>query len=199
MPAQIARPGAVAWMALALASIFALLMASPSHAATPYRGVNVHSMWPDRTSADMSRELDLAAALNGNVVRVDVGWAPLEFGGKGQYSPEYVAKLDAFMAGARARNLKVVVTVLETPCWASSAPEELKQGCAGAWWERGVSQYPPTDYRNYGDVAKWLTVRYASSLAGFEVWNEPNFGARFWNTPEPARDYAKLLKALTWR
>ncbi len=106
-----------------------------------------------------------------------------------------MAKLDGFMAGAQARGLKVVMTVLETPCWASSAPETLKQRCTGAWWERGVAQYPPSDYRNYGDVARWLTVRYGSSLAAFEVWNEPNLGSRFWISAEPARDYARLLKA----
>ncbi len=84
MPAAVARPRAAAWMALALAAITALLSPSPAHAATPYRGLNVHSLWPDRSSADVTRELDLADRTNGNVVRVDVGWAPLEFAGKGQ-------------------------------------------------------------------------------------------------------------------
>jgi hypothetical protein len=180
---------------LALALLVGLLAAPVSRAATPFRGVNLHSLWPQRSADEMYRELDYARDTNGNVVRLDVGWATLETAGKGRLSDYYVQELDAFMGGLRARGMKVVVTLLQTPCWASSAPETLKQGCAGAWWDRGVAQYPPTDPRTYADIARWLVLRYGGTLAALEVWNEPNLGPRFWVSKSPARDYVGLLKA----
>jgi hypothetical protein len=142
----------------------------------------------------VDRELDLARGAGAHVVRVDVGWASLEAGGPGQISDWYAKRLDAFMDGASARGLKVIVTLMGTPCWASTAPESVRQGCRGAWWDRGVSDYPPAVAADYGAVARWLTARYGAGMAALEVWNEPNL-ARFWNTPRPSGDYARLLRA----
>ena len=49
----------------------------------------------------------------------------------GRFEPTYVARLTHFMNGARARGMKVVATLWSTPCWSSSAPASIKQGCAG--------------------------------------------------------------------
>jgi hypothetical protein len=165
-------------------------------AAPPLAGVQLHALWSDRTPADVARELDLARGAGANVVRVDVGWASLEPAGKGQLSAWYVKRLDGFMDGASARGLKVIATVFGTPCWASTAPESRRQGCEGAWWDRDVSYYPPADPADYGAIARWMTSRYGARLAALEVWNEPNLGGgRFWHSPRPAADYARLLRA----
>ena len=166
-------------------------------AAPEYRGVQLHSLWSDSSQADMDRELDLARGANANVVRVDVVWGSLERGGKGEYSSWYVSKLDRFVEGASARGMKVIATLWSSPCWASSAPESVKQGCEGAWWDRGVGAYPPSDPADYGDAAKFVTERYGTKLAALEVWNEPNLedSDRFWKTSNKAGDYAKLVKA----
>jgi len=185
-------------LGLPLAAIVASLHTPASaDAATPeFRGVQLHSLWFDSSNADMDRELDLAREANANVVRVDVVWGSLETGGKGQYSPWYVEKLDRFVAGAHARDMKVIATLWSGPCWASSAPENVKQGCAGAWWDRGVGAYPPANPADYGDAAHYITRRYGTKLAALEVWNEPNLETSyFWKTSDKAGDYARLLKA----
>jgi polysaccharide biosynthesis protein PslG len=154
----------------------------------------VHSLWFDSTDADMDRELDLVKRANGNVIRLDVGWSTLESGGKGVYSPWYLGKLDRVMRAAQARGIKVIVSLVSTPCWASSAPESLRQGCEGSWWDRGVAQHPPTNAADYGDAARFITARYGEALAALEVWNEPNID-RFLAGPRKAAEYAALVRA----
>ncbi len=184
---------------LALAVVFSLFgVTGVAGAAAPeFRGVQLHSLWSDSSERDMDRELDLARDAHANVVRVDVVWGSLETGGKGQYSPWYLNKLDRFVAEANARGMKVIATLWSSPCWASSAPESVKQGCDGAWWDRNVGAYPPRDANDYGDAAKFITSRYGSRLAALEVWNEPNLETsdHFWKTSDKAGAYARLLKA----
>lgn len=181
--------------ALCLTLIFVLGV--PAQAASPeFRGVQLHSLWSDSSDQVLDRELDLASGAGANVVRVDVVWGSLETGGKGKYSPWYVAKLDKFVNGAAARGMKVLPMLWSSPCWASSAPQTAKLGCVGDWWDRGVGAYPPSDPADYGDAAGFLTGRYGDRLAALEVWNEPNLDTSFfWKTNDKAADYAGLLKA----
>jgi polysaccharide biosynthesis protein PslG len=172
----------------------AALLAPAASARTQLRGFALHSLWYDNEEANIERELDLVSRAGGNVVRVDIGWSTLESGGKGAYSKWYVDKLDRFVAAARAREIRVIAGLVSTPCWASSAPESAKQGCAGSWWDRGVAQYPPADPADYGDAARFLTSRYGDALAALEVWNEPN-SDRFLTSPDKASAYAEILKA----
>jgi hypothetical protein len=184
-------------LAAALSSAaLGLLAAAPAALAEPaYHGVNAHSLWGGAPSTTIQRELDLSSQAHANVVRLDVGWSSLETNGKGQFSQWYVQALDAFVAGADARGMKVIATLMNTPCWASSAPETLKQGCAGAWWDRDVAKYPPTNPQDYADAARWMTARYGTKLAALEVWNEPNPSQDFWRSSDPAGDYVRLVKA----
>jgi polysaccharide biosynthesis protein PslG len=186
-------------LALTAAILVALCGAAPMARAAdkpPLSGVQLHSLWFDSSSADMDRELDLAASAGANVVRVDVVWGSLETGGKGQYSQWYVEKLDRFMTGATGRGMKVVAVLHSTPCWASTAPDSVRQGCTGAWWDRGVGAYPPRDVGDYGDAARFVTSRYGTRLAALEIWNEPNLAEEpFWRSADKAGDYARLLKA----
>jgi len=179
-----------------LLALLAALAAAPARAAAqpPYVGFQVHSLWYERSLDEMDRELDMIKDLGGNSVRVDIGWSSLESDGKGQMTGWYLDKLDRFMREATARKLKVVATLLTTPCWASSAPESLKQGCEGAWWNRNVQNYPPQNPADYADAARFITSRYGPSLAALEVWNEPNL-ERFLVSPDPVGAYAALLKA----
>jgi polysaccharide biosynthesis protein PslG len=96
--------------------------------------------------------------------------------------------------GARIRGMHVIAMLHTTPCWASTAPEALKQGCRGAWWDRGVTAYPPANPESYGIAAGWVARRWGDRLAAIEVWNEPNYEL-FLNSPEPARDYGALLRS----
>jgi hypothetical protein len=159
------------------------------------RGVQLHALW-DSEYSGLATELDLTARAGANTVRVDVGWSSLETEGPGVLSDWYVSRLDSLMRAAAQRHLGVVATLWSTPCWASSAPESIRQGCAGSWWDRGVVQYPPTDPAAYGRIAAWLTRRYGTGLAALEVWNEPNLtDGRFLVAADHAAAYATLLRA----
>ena len=161
-----------------------------------YVGGQVHSAWSGTDPAELGHELDLLQDAGANAVRIDIAWSSLETEGKGRRSSWYVDKIDSFMAAAEARGLEVIATFHATPCWASRAPADKKLGCEGEWWERGVTQYPPRDARDYADAAAWVAERWGPRLAGFEVWNEPNESSQyFWRTPDQTGDYVRLLKA----
>jgi hypothetical protein len=174
------------------------MVAGPAEAAGPgLRGVHLHSLWWDSSNRDMERELELARDAGANVVRVDVSWSSLETAGSGRLSAWYVKKLDRFMSLASRYRLKVLATLLSSPCWASSAPESLRQGCTDDWWQRErIQMYPPSDPRDYADTARWITARYGTKLAALEIWNEPNLEQdRFFIAPDEPRAYAELVKA----
>lgn len=194
VPAHPHRPPIVAVVVVLFASIAGWLAPAPAAAATDLRGFHLHSLWWESTGADMDRELDLVERAGANAVRVDVGWSSLEQGGKGTRTGWYLGKLDRFVAGAKARGLRVIATVGTTPCWASSAPESLKQGCEGEWWARGVDRYPPANPGDYADIVAWIAARYGDALGAIEIWNEPNL-TRFLEGPDPAAAYAAMLKA----
>jgi hypothetical protein len=174
--------------------VLGLLPAAASARAPALRGAATHPLWSESSVADFDRELDLLREAGANMVRIDIGWSTLEQAGKGQFSSWYVAKADTFFEHARARGLRVIVTFWTTPCWASSAPPEIKQDCAGAWWERGVQAYPPSDPADFAAAAAWVAQRWGADLAALEIWNEPNYNY-FFQSPDPAADYAELLKA----
>ena len=196
MFASLRRFAALATVAVAAAA--GAVSASPASAAKgpQYRGVHLHSLWGDSSKATMSRELDLSAGAGANVVRTLVSWDSLETAGKGEHSEWYLRKLDSFVNGAHARGMKVIATLSGTPCWASSAPDSLKQGCSGEWWNRNVQMRPPTRASDYADAARFITSRYGTKLAALEVWNEPNLEEdRFFIAPDEPRAYAAMLKA----
>ena len=156
-------------------------------------GVQLHPFFDDQTPETVSRELDMARASGANAIRVDLNWSSLQIDGPAP-DADYVARVDALMAGARQRGLDVVVTILSTPCWASKAPERLKQGCRGRWWERGVTAYPPEDPTRFADAAAWVARRWGDDMAALEVWNEPNYEL-FLRSDDPAREYGRILRA----
>lgn len=96
-------------------------------------GVQVHPLWDGVDAAAAARQIDAAADSGATLVRIDVGWASVEQDGRGQWSQWYLDRLDAVIATARARGLRTLLTVADTPCWASSAPPRLRRGCRGQW------------------------------------------------------------------
>ncbi len=181
----------------ALASIAALLLclaaAGPAR-AIPYRGAQTHPFWDGSSASDADRELAVLRASGANAVRVDIGWSNLEPDHRGAFDGTYVARVDTFMRDAAARGIRVIATLMTTPCWASSAPPSLAQGCTGSWWDRGVPSYPPRDPQDLARAAAWVARRWAPSLAALEIWNEPN-QSTFLVSSDPAADYARMLDA----
>jgi len=181
---------------LVVAVVILLLPAGAVAATGQLRGAQTHPLWGDSTVSDFDRELDMLRAAGGDTIRIDIGWSSLESEGKGKFSNWYVEKTDTFLEHAADRGIKVIGTFWATPCWASSAPDSLKQDCKGAWWDNKVHIYPPTDNSDYADAAAWVARRWGSRLAALEIWNEPNLKEKwFLEAPDPARAYAGILKA----
>jgi hypothetical protein len=157
-------------------------------------GVNVHPLWNGVSEHDYAPMLDLVQRSGAHAVRMDIGWASLERDRAGVLEPGYTRKADAFIRAAAERRIAVIVVLSGTPCWASTAPEVRRQGCAGPWWQRGVTAYPPRDPADYARVAATVARRWGDRIAALEVWNEPN-DPFFWNSADPARDYGRLLRA----
>jgi hypothetical protein len=157
-------------------------------------GIQTHLLWADVSDAEMRRQLDLVASSGATLTRVDVGWASVQEQGPGGLGAWYTGRLDALVAAANARGIKLLLTFMNTPCWASSAPESLKQGCAGEWWSRGVSAYAPNDPADYAAALGMLAARYKGKVAAWEIWNEPN-STDFFKAPDQAAAYAALVKA----
>jgi hypothetical protein len=111
-------------------------------------------------------------------VRVDVGWATLQPTGPGAFDQWYVDLLDAVLAGARERDLKVIVSLWLTPGWAS---------------ETGSLYAPPRNETDYASAIGRAARRWGEDVAAWEVWNEPNFTS-FFEGADPAV-YTRLLCA----
>ena len=173
--------------------------AAPAAAAdvAQLRGVQLHSLWSSNTSADVDRQLDLVAGSGSTVARLDVAWSSLQYAGRGIYSSSYTARIDYAVDGAVKRGIQLILTVAETPCWASSAPDTLKQDCVGAYWDRMVTKYAPTDPADFAAVTSWLATRYGSRIAAMELWNEPNYDSGTYYTfqaPDKPLAYTQLVK-----
>ena len=170
-------------------------LAVPSSAsAAQVAAIQTHLMWSQYDTAAVDRQLDRAREAGAGMVRVDVGWSSIEADGKGRYNAWHVSKLDHVVDAANARGLKLLVTFWQTPCWASSAPADLKQGCSGNWWDRGVQRYPPSNPQDYADALAWAVRRYGNRVAAWEIWNEPN-QSEYMKADDPASAYAALVRA----
>jgi polysaccharide biosynthesis protein PslG len=176
-------------MTLALLSVL-----TPPAFAAQVPGISADLMRPGLTPAQQDSQIALIASVGAGITRVDVGWSALEQNAKGEYQDYYLAQLDALVNSAAQHGVKVLLTFTDSPCWASSAPESLKQGCAGSWWERGVQRYPPANPQDYADALAFLAGRYGGRVAGWEIWNEPNL-QYFFNSENRAADYVKLVRA----
>jgi len=177
-----------------VAAVLIVLAVPASGAAAPVlRGVAVDALHGE-TAEQVTADVDAAARLGANALRVSVWWEGLEPGGKGDRAAWYLDRLDLLVDRARAHGLRVLLTPVGTPCWASSAPG-APGGCDAAG--RGVpasAAHPPRDPADYADLVRFLVGRYRTALAGVEVWNEPNLEG-FWATPD-AGAYAALVRAV---
>lgn len=161
-------------------------------AAPKLRGVAVDILLHEPAHL-AERDVDSAAALGANVIRLSVQWSGIEPLKKREYAEWYVRRLDDVIARAHAQGIQVLLTVVFTPCWASSAVG-VPADC-DAW---GVvppfATQPPANPQDFADTMQFLAGRYQHALVGVEVWNEPNLDG-FWATPDAAGDYAALLRA----
>jgi polysaccharide biosynthesis protein PslG len=179
-----------------VASLIAFSAPATAHAAPAQRaGVQLHVLWSDVDDAEMDRQLDLVQQSGAAMARVDVGWASLQEKGPDDWEAYHLRRLDRLVDGAQARGIQLLLIFMNSPCWASSAPDSLKQGCTGSWWSRGVSQYAPSDPQDYARALAHVVARYKGRVAGWELWNEPNSSDYFKTSGDAATAYANLVKA----
>jgi polysaccharide biosynthesis protein PslG len=178
----------------AVVAVTALPLLTGSASGAQIVGVNAHLLWSSVTAAEMAHQLDLSRGAGAGIVRVDVGWSSLELTGKGHFSSGYLSRLDTLVDEAGARGLRLMLTLSDSPCWASSAPAALKDNCSGAWWDRGVQRYAPVDVQDYADALGLLVRRYGGRVYAWETWNEPN-SPDYYVSVDPAADYTALVKA----
>lgn len=194
MPRRSRRSPRLALRLLLPLVLLLVIPASPAHARLQTRGVAVDVIFGEPTSKAVA-DVDAAADLGANTIRSAIQWAGLEPAEKGQYAGWYLDALDAVVARARERHLKVMLTPVFTPCWASSGAAGLMSWlCTVTSIVPSLTIRPPATPHDYADLMVFLAKRYGDDLAALEVWNEPNLPS-FWNTASPAQDYADMLKA----
>jgi hypothetical protein len=159
--------------------------------AQQLRGVNLTPNWEWPGSAGMddatsARELQSACSLGADLVRFTVKWNRLE-PVQGRIDDVYASRIDQVLAQASACQIKVLVTLMITPCWAG-ADGPLAKCPPGAG-----TLNPPNDPATYGSIVERMLQRWPGIYA-LEVWNEPNLTG-FWHGS--AADYAALANAAT--
>lgn len=149
-------------------------------------GVNLHPL-----NFPAPPVLDESVALGVSLVRVDVHWSWLAWAGPNpaDWDRERSHDLDLFLDAAAQRGIRVVATVLDTPCWASSAPDKE---CATPEGRDRALPYPPTDPQDFAMFMRDLVHFAHGRIQTWEIWNEPNV-SRFWKQPDPVA-YVRLLR-----
>ncbi|HKP89341.1 MAG TPA: cellulase family glycosylhydrolase, partial [Thermoleophilaceae bacterium] len=184
-------------LAAAFAAAAAVAVPAPASASRHMAGVMSHVLWSNVDIDEMDRQLDQMERAHVAITRVDVGWASVEQEGKGEINWDYVHRLDHLVDGANARGIKLLLMYAETPCWASSAPSDLKGDCHGDWWNYDVQKYAPRHASDFAESFGWAIKRYGNRVYSWEVWNEPN-QEYFFRTDDPVGDYADMVRA-SWR
>ncbi|HEV2087798.1 MAG TPA: cellulase family glycosylhydrolase [Cryptosporangiaceae bacterium] len=160
----------------------------------PTLGVNFHGTWEmywpqgaDVPNAMFTRHLDQLHEQGVAVLRVDHGWStsqPTEAAPSADR--RYNRRLGYLLDQAKARKMKVLVTVHQSPEWA-------RPGTGGE-----PKQFP-SDPDAIRPWASWLAETYGDRVLGWEVWNEPNLVA-FTGVADPSERpvrYVPLLRAFS--
>lgn len=129
--------------------------------------------------ARRNQELDRVAASGATWIRLDVAGTQILNSTWQNWSG-----LDAAIAGAQARGLKVLGIL--------STLGDYQRPSGSSY------NYGPTtdrDRANFADFARMAATRYKGKVAAWEIWNEPNLHG-YWAPTPSAADYTKLLKAV---
>jgi hypothetical protein len=133
-----------------------LAAAAAAGGGQPVLGVTVFAMWRDWDRAD--ELLDRAQQSGSPWLRVDMGWCSLEERGPGEVSAWYQDRLDAVVAGADRRGLRLLMMVACAPEWAGGT-------ATGSY---------PDDPAQFQRVTRYLADRYRGRVQAWEIWNEPD-------------------------
>jgi hypothetical protein len=182
---------------VALAALVLLVPATaPAAGAAPPRllgGLNILGAGAGAAEAD--RAINSARQMHARIVRVNVPWADMEPLAPGQLDAAELAFTDRLAGDAAAAGIKLIMTVGDSPCWASSAPAAILHDChPGRLGD--ANAYPPTVPAAYAEFVALLAQRYQGQLAAIEVWNEPDqSNEHYFAGRNKAARYAEVLRA----
>lgn len=178
----------------ALVVLVLSLTATSSAVARPLVGVQGISAY--ESDAQTAKDLDAVKRAHLGAVRVQAFWAGLQPSGPGAYDSGQLAALDKVVDGAAQRGLKVILFADGTPCWASSAPASVKDGCRGET-KASVYRYGPSNPQTFVALSTFLVQRYGAKLAAYEIWNEPDqANENYWAGSNKVARYVALTKAV---
>jgi len=164
--------------------------------STPLGGINLGGLVTGSNASEIDAEVAAAHRLHARVIRTEIAWSAFEQSGPGQIDPEVQAAADRLMADVGRYKMKVIALVDRTPCWASSAPTALIQGCGVGESVGGAHAWPPRQASSFAHFVAWLAKRYGSHLAAIEIWNEPDqINQAYFAGPSKPQRYAQLLRA----
>lgn len=207
-----ARRAAVVMVLVTIALAFAAA-AGPSPAAAAERGIvdnRLETLWPVDLESVPSLVHEIGSErLRARWTRVLVHWTRLQPAAPGVvsdgdadgdgYDDEYVAELRAVVGALTAGGVRVILTPMDTPEWASDR----------SVWQGGYSPgYPPAmhDAAVRGELARmaaFLAGGFGTRARYLEVWNEPNMGGSLYPQTRPgdprfaARVYLRMLRTFS--
>jgi hypothetical protein len=158
-------------------------------------GINIESLSNGAIASSTDRAIAAAKQLHAKVIRYGIDWSSAEPSGPGKIDESGIAAVDRVVNDAAALHIGVILTLGETPCWASSAPASVLRSCtalnpgrAGAW--------PPRNPTDFADFAALVAARYGSKVTALEIWNEPDQQNQdYFAGPEKPVRYAELVRA----
>ena len=134
----------------------------------------------DESDTQLATSLNDAVAVGAKWARTDLPWDLVQPSGPSQFK---WASVDRVVNAAKARGLKLLPIIDAPPTWARSSACKTQEAC------------PPASATAYANFAAAAAARYAPlGVHAWEIWNEPNLGARWLPKPDPAA-YQKLLAA----
>jgi hypothetical protein len=180
--------------AVVLAAVVAVLVAAPAAARSVPRGwLGVQVDGPlTEPGNPFGSEWDLMAASGVETVRVAFDWREAQ---PSEGGPIAFAGMDAVVAAAAARRLRVLPVVHRTPDWAAADP-----GDGAAATPRGTAAYTrflTALVGRYGPSGSLWAEQPAlprTPIRDWQIWNEPNL-TRYWSSQPFAKPYVRLLKA----
>jgi hypothetical protein len=86
-------------------------------------------------------------------------------------------RLDALVAKGERQNEQVILTLGQTPAWASTRPTEASPYAPGAAAE-------PISEQDWIDYVTKVVQRYRGRVKYYEIWNEPNLTTFWTGTPD---------------
>lgn len=135
----------------------------PSYVSDQAFGLHVQCL--DRTSKPCPPKSAWPAVPFGAIRlwRTGTAWSQLE-PAKGKFR---FGHLDALVDVARSHHVSILLTLGQTPRWASSRPDEH------AFLGRGAAA-PPNNLSDWTGYVSAVVTRYRGRISAYEVWTQPN-------------------------